>query len=143
MTELTFHTGVPDRLAYVCRLLRKAQLSGARVGVCGSASVLQRLDLVLWEFEVCEFIPHLLLSPGPVDQALLEATPILLTSTIATLPHREVLLNLGLDLPEGFEQYQRVLEVVSKEPEQVQAGRRRYKHYEALGYPIQHHKVSH
>ncbi|MEJ6008029.1 DNA polymerase III subunit chi [Paucibacter sp. AS339] len=142
MTEVAFYTGVPDRLAYLCRLLRKAQQSGARIGVCGSPAVLQRLDLALWEFEASEFLPHLLLSEEPADQALLDATTILLTPNIASLPHRELLLNLGMEMPEGFDQFQRVLEVVSTEAEQVQAGRRRYKQYEALGHSVKHHKVS-
>ena len=30
MTEIAFHFNVPDKLAYSCRLLRKAYLSGAR-----------------------------------------------------------------------------------------------------------------
>jgi hypothetical protein len=35
MTEIAFHFNVPDKLAYSCRLLRKAYLSGARVVVTG------------------------------------------------------------------------------------------------------------
>ncbi|MCV2348594.1 DNA polymerase III subunit chi [Paucibacter sp. Y2R2-4] len=142
MTEVSFYTGVPDRLAYLCRLLRKAQQSGARMGVIGPPSVLQRLDAALWSFDAVEFVPHLLLSEEVVDPGLLEATPILLAPSSAALPHREVLLNLGAEIPSEFAEFKRVLEVVSTEPEQVQAGRRRYKQYESLGHIVKHHKVS-
>lgn len=147
MTQVTFYTGVPERLMYLCRLLRKAQRSGSRVGVCGPDSLLRRLDAKLWDFEAAEFVPHLRvdgLADGPagLKSKQLAATPILLAEQAESLPHRELLLNLGPAMPAGFEQFQRVLEVVSQDPEQMQAGRRRYKQYEALGYGVQHHKVS-
>ncbi len=142
MTEVSFYTGVPDRLAYLCRLLRKAQQSGARMGVLGPLSVLQRLDAALWSFEPAEFVPHLLLTEELVASELVQATPILLVTDSAALPHREVLLNLGGEIPPDYAEFERVLEVVSTEPEQVQAGRRRYKQYEALGHVVKHHKVS-
>lgn len=141
MTEVSFYTGVPERLAYVCRLLRKAQQSGARVAVVGPAPLLDRLDKALWEFESTEFVPHLCLRPGR-QPAGLERTPILLTEQAQAQPHREVLLNLGAAMPDGFEQFARVLEVVATDPEQVEAGRRRFKQYKQLGHPVAHHVVS-
>ena len=140
MTEVSFYTGVPERLGYVCRLLRKAQLSGARVAVVGPAPLLDRLDRALWEFESTEFVPHLRVRPG-TESAVLGRTPLLLVEQAAAQPHREVLLNLGGDLPEGFEQFQRVLEVVGIDPEQVETGRRRFKQYKQLGYAVNHHVV--
>ncbi|MDC8773986.1 DNA polymerase III subunit chi [Roseateles albus] len=141
MTQVSFYTGVPERLAYVCRLLRKAQQSGSRVGVCGPAALLKRLDAALWAFEPAEFVPHLDLSAGVADSLLIAATPIQLHEQALAFAHREVLLNLGAEVAEGFDQFQRVLEVVSQDEGQVQAGRRRFKHYEALGLNISHHKV--
>ena len=44
MTQVSFYTGVPERLAYLCRLLRKAQQSGAPIGVSGPSGLLDRLD---------------------------------------------------------------------------------------------------
>ncbi|MCV2355467.1 DNA polymerase III subunit chi [Paucibacter sp. B2R-40] len=142
MTQVSFYTGVPERLAYVCRLLRKAQQSGARIGVCGPAALLRRLDTALWAFEPIEFVPHLDLSAGAADQVVIAATPILLHEHALELVHREVLLNLGAEVADGFEQFQRVLEVVSQDDAQVQAGRRRFRHYEELGLNISHHKVA-
>ena len=141
MTQVSFYTGVPERLAYVCRLLRKAQQSGARVGVCGPTALLKRLDAALWAIEPVEFVPHLNLSAGTVDEALKAATTILLTERAVELAHREVLLNLGMEMPEGFDQFKRVLEVVSQDAEQVQSGRRRYRLYEEFGASVSHHKV--
>ena len=142
MSQVSFYTGVPERLAYVCRLLRKAQQSGASIGVLGAPALLDRLDTALWAFEPTEFVPHLRLKSGQALAPRLAATPILLTESSADLPHREVLLNLSLDMPPGFEQFQRVLEVVSQDPEQMQAGRQRFRQYKELGHEVSHHVVS-
>lgn len=141
MSQVSFYTGVPERLAYLCRLLRKAQQSGARIGVCGPASLLDRLDQALWTFESTEFVPHLRMRSGRPLEPRMAATPILLVERSAELPHREVLLNLGLEMPEGFEQFARVLEVVSQDPEQMQAGRQRFRRYKDLGHEVSHHVV--
>lgn len=141
MTEVSFYTGVADRLPYVCRLLRKAQLSGARVAVVGPATLLDRLDLALWQFESTEFVPHLRLRGGR-EPAQLARTAVLLVEQAAEQPHREVLLNLGGEVAEGFEQFSRVLEVVSRDPEQMQLGRQRFKRYKQLGLMVNHHEVA-
>jgi DNA polymerase III subunit chi len=141
VTEVSFYTHVPERLSYLCRLLRKAQSSGAKVAVIGPAPLLDRLDAALWSFEPTEFVPHLRWrSTAPA--ALLEATPIVLAEQATDQPHREVLLNLGKELPEDFGLFARVLEVVSRDPEQVQAGRQRFKRYKALGHEVKHHEVA-
>lgn len=143
MAQVSFYTGVADRLPYLCRLLRKAQQSGAQVGVVGPARLLERLDAELWRFEPTEFVPHLRLAQGQVLPAALAATPIVLSESAAALAHREVLLNLGAEIPDGFEQFARVLEVVSRDAEQMQAGRARFKRYKELGHEVLHHEVLH
>jgi len=139
MSQISFYTGVPERLGYLCRLLRKAQQSGARIGVCGPANLLMRLDATLWTFDPLEFVPHLRVSPGAALPPRLADTPILLVERPDELPHREVLLNVGAEIPEGFDQFQRVLEVVSQDPPQVQAGRERFRRYQQLGHEVVHH----
>lgn len=141
MSQVSFYTGVPERLAYLCRLLRKAQQSGARIGVCGPAGLLDRLDQALWTFDPLEFVPHLRLRGGQPPAPRMADTPIILVEHSAELPHREVLLNLALDMPEGFEQFGRVLEVVSVDPEQTEAGRQRFRRYKELGHEVSHHVV--
>lgn len=142
MTQLDFYTGVSDRLAFVCRLLRKVQLSGAKIGVCGPQSSLRRLDVALWDFEPVAFVPHLDLSAGVAEPGLIASTPVLLAEHVDALDHREILLNLGAEVPNGFEQFQRVLEVVSLNAEQVQTGRQRFRHYKSLGHEIKWHEVT-
>lgn len=142
MTEVSFYTGVPDRQVYACRLLRKTLAAGLRTGVLAPMRFLERLDQTLWTFEPQEFLPHLLLRPNAAAAALKDRTPILLSDRLDDLVGCQALLNLEPDIPAGMERFQRVLELVSAEPEQVAAGRQRFKAYKAMGVALQHHVMS-
>jgi len=145
MTEISFHTGVPDVLGYACRLLRKAVKKGSRVAVCADAALLAQLDRALWTFDPTDFTPHRRLAPGAPPPARFAATPVwLLEGADAPLhdsPVHEVLVNLGPDAVPGFESFERVLELVGREPHAVDAGRRRWRHYAERGYAVVHHPV--
>lgn len=141
MTEVAFHFNAPDKQAYACRLLRKAVASGSRVVVTAPADALARLDTLLWTFSQTDFIAHV---RAPSDAELLAASPVVLTETPseAGLPHRQVLVNLGTDMPGGFEQYERVIEVVSLDEDDRQQARGRWKQYTERGYAIQRHDLN-
>ncbi|RZT93863.1 DNA polymerase III subunit chi [Rivibacter subsaxonicus] len=140
MTEVTFHTGVGDRLAYACRLLRKAQRGGARIAVTGEASSLAELDRALWSFDPLAFVAHVRLpagaQPTPAQRA---ATPIWLVEHAADAPAVPVLVNLGPEVAVGFESFERLIEVVGDAAEERLAGRQRWKHYADRGYTLLHH----
>lgn len=137
MTEIAFHVNVPDKLAYSCRLLRKAYLSGALVAVTAEPEVLIELDRLLWSFSPTEFVPHALVSDA--SEPDLALTPILLTETLAACGHQEVLVNLGREVPTQFEGFERVIELVADDHEAVLAGRQRWRHYATRGYALKKH----
>ena len=139
---VAFYTGVADRLPYLCRLLRKVQQSGAQIGVCGPTALLDRLDAALWRFEPTAFVPHLRFKVGALPAGSLGASPVLLTEAPVDLPHKALLLNLGQTMPDGFESFDRVLEVISNDGEQARMGRQRFKQYKDLGHVMVHHDVS-
>jgi DNA polymerase-3 subunit chi len=141
MTEIAFHFNAPDKLAYACRLLRKAVSSGAKVVVTGSAASLQALDTQLWTFSALEFLPHCR-ADSPIEQRM--ASPIVLAPQIdggPDLPHHQVLLNLGTSVAEGFERFERAIEVVCLDDEDRQWARQRWKHYTERGYAITRHDL--
>ncbi|MBX3619187.1 MAG: DNA polymerase III subunit chi [Rhizobacter sp.] len=142
MTEVSFHFNVPDRMGYACRLLRKAVRQGARVAVSAPGEVLARFDKQLWTFEPLDFVPHVRLPPGQPPAARLRDTPVWLSEQVRELPHHEVLLNLGDELVDGFEAFERVIELVSRDEAERQAGRMRWKHYSDRGYTISRHDVA-
>lgn len=139
MTEVAFHFNAPDKLAYACRLLRKAVASGARVVVTAPADALARLDTLLWTFSQIDFIPHVMM---PGDARMVAASPVILSASPAQAPHQQVLLNLGRQLPEGFERFERVIEVVSLDEDDRQLARRRWKQYTDRGYAIVRHDLN-
>ncbi|MCM2252294.1 MAG: DNA polymerase III subunit chi [Ramlibacter sp.] len=134
MTEVTFHFNAPDKLGHACRLLRKAVASGAKVVVTGEPALLRELDLALWTFAPLEFLPHCVLGAGA--PAVLAASPVVLADSARSTPHQHVLLNLGGGVPEGFERFERLIEVVTVDDDDRQQGRRRWKHYADRGYAI-------
>lgn len=142
MTEVAFHFNAPDKLAYTCRLLRKAYRARARVVVTGEAALLQELDRVLWTFEPLEFVPHV---RAPVAARVAErqrGTPVWLLDSAADAPHHDVLVNLGPGLAQGFESFKRLIEIVSSTADDRQAARVRWKHYADRGYNIERHEVA-
>jgi DNA polymerase-3 subunit chi len=139
MTEVAFHFNAPDRVAYACRLLRKAVSSGAKIVVTGLPDTLQQLDAELWTFSATDFVPHCLLDS---EAALVAASPVILAASIAAVPHLQVLLNLGPLVPSGFERFERVIEVVCLDDEDRQLARGRWKHYADRGYAITRHDLA-
>jgi DNA polymerase III subunit chi len=139
VTEVAFHFNVPDKLAYACRLLRKATGAGSKVVVTGEPELLRRLDTELWTFSPLEFIAHCQLAAEP---AVLGASPVVLADVPRGTPHQEVLVNLGGPVPEGFERFERLIELVSVDEPDRLAARTRWKHYSDRGYAITRHDLA-
>jgi DNA polymerase-3 subunit chi len=133
-----FHFNAPDKVGHACRLLRKAVGSGAKVMVTGEGGLLRELDAALWTFSPLEFVAHCL---GNAPPAVLAASPVVLSQTARSGPHHEVLVNLGQAVPEGFERFERLIEVVTGDEEDRLQGRQRWKHYKDRGYAITTHDL--
>lgn len=139
MTEVAFHFNVPDKLTYACRLLRKARGAGSRVVVTGEPELLRSLDTELWTFSALEFIPH---CDASADAQVLAASPVVLADSPRGTPHQDVLVNLGGRVPEGFERFERLIELVSRDDGDRQQARSRWKHYADRGYAIKTHDLA-
>lgn len=140
MTEVTFHFNAPDKIGHACRLLRKAVASGARVAVTGEERLLRELDTALWTFSPLEFVAHCM-EPGSTAPVL-AASPVVLAQSPRMSPHQQVLVNLGGNVPDGFERFERLIEVVTVDDEDRQQGRQRWKHYADRGYAITRHDLA-
>ncbi len=136
MTEVLFHFNVPEKLGYACRLLRKAYGSGARVGVVGDGPTLQALDKELWSFSALDFVPHCGAAAKP---HMLAASPVVLSTDCARVPHAQVLLHLGDEVPPGFERFERLIEIVSEDDVDRARARVRWRHYADRGYALRRH----
>ena len=140
MTEVAFHFNVPDKLAYSCRLLRKAAGKGARIAVLAESQDLHRLDRDLWEFAPTEFLTHCVVQGA--TPALRAASSVLLCDTVAEVAHDQVLLNLADAVPAGFERFARLIELVGCDDQDRERSRLRWRHYTARGYAISRHDVA-
>ncbi|HEY6774736.1 MAG TPA: DNA polymerase III subunit chi [Oxalicibacterium sp.] len=135
MTRIDFHSNVPDKLAYACRLTRKARNADFRIVILAQdRSQLARLDAMLWTFSEQDFLPHVM-----ANDALAAQTPILLTDDPKMeSPHHQILINLSDTPPEHFARFERMFEIVSSDDTDKSAGRERYSYYKQRGYPLTH-----
>lgn len=135
MTRVDFHSNVPDKFAYACRLIRKARAAKLQVVVfLQNDAQLKAFDTTLWTFSEQDFLPHVV-----AGDALAAQTPIILTDDVTQeLPHHQVLINLSSHTPEYFARFERLFEVISSNEEDLAGGRERYKSYKQRGYPLTH-----
>jgi DNA polymerase-3 subunit chi len=138
MTRIDFHTDLPDKIAYCCRLARKAHTSGARLVVLANdRQELLALDQAMWTFSDRDFVPHVNLG-----DPLAPSTPIVLSERgDADFPHHEVLVNLAHAAPAHFARFERLIELVGVDEPDRAAGRERFRYYKQRGYPLEHRKA--
>jgi DNA polymerase III subunit chi len=135
VTRIDFHTNVGNSLLYACRLVRKAYQAGQPLVVLAEPPRLRAFDEQLWTFSPLDFVPHCL-----ADSKLAADTPIVLTTDVDAAPHHQVLLNLGATVPAQFARFERLLEVVGNAPDELAAGRDRYRFYRDRGYALNNYK---
>jgi DNA polymerase-3 subunit chi len=135
MTRIDFHSDVPDKIAYTCRLVRKARAANCRIVLLTRDSAdLAALDQALWTFSELDFLPH-----AAVDDELAPDTPVILTDNdTADVPHHEVLINLSGNTPAHFARFERMIEIIAADDTDRTAGRERYRFYQQRGYPLKH-----
>ena len=139
MTEVAFHFNATDKVAYACRLLRKAVGSGATLVVTAEPGDLQALDVALWTFAPLAFVPH---CGTGASAAMLAASPVVLTGAVSAAPHQQVLVNLADGVPDGFERFERLIEIVGTQEDDRLHARGRWKHYADRGYAITRHDIA-
>jgi DNA polymerase-3 subunit chi len=135
MTRIDFHTNVGDSIAYACRLVRKAYLSGEPIIVLAEPARLAAFDEQLWTFSPLDFVPHCM-----AGSPLAKDTPVVLAANLDEVPHHQILVNLGMSVPPQFARFERLLEVVGNEEQELAAGRERYRFYRDRGYALNNYK---
>ncbi|MEB0135825.1 DNA polymerase III subunit chi [Actimicrobium sp. CCC2.4] len=136
MTRVDFHSNIPDKISYVCRLVRKARHAHSRIVLMGEPQQLAALDAALWTFSEHDFVPHVM-----AGDALAIDTPVILATTDAdadALPHHQVLINLTSQPPPTFARFERLFEIVATDAADIASGRDRYRFYQQRGYALTH-----
>ncbi|NYT59734.1 DNA polymerase III subunit chi [Alcaligenaceae bacterium] len=143
MSRIDFAFGAPHRLRTACEVVRKHYDAGRQVLIyTQDRQKLERFDRLLWSFDPTAFVPHVM-----VDDPLADQTPVQLTAS-APLAAQDAsanqpwLINLDLSCPPGYEQFERVLEIVSEHDEDKLAARQRWLQYKTAGHALHAHKLS-
>lgn len=117
-----------------CKLCDKAVNAGLRVYVHAPDAVLaEEVDGALWSFRQGGFIAHEFHGRGPLEEPL---PPVLIGASEPPDSHHGVMINLGLEVPDSFSRFDRVLEIVSGDPQGRSKSRERFKFYRDRGYEL-------
>lgn len=137
MTRIDFYTHVENRLQIACTLSAKAFQRGMKVRVYTPNEVVSdQFDKLLWTAPAIAFIPHC-----RVSDPLAADTPIVVDHSSENTLYDEVLINLHMECPPFFSRFQRLVEIVSLEETDRQAGRERFRFYRDRGYEIHTHEI--
>lgn len=139
MTRIEFHFNTSERLVYTCRLLRKAVAQDWRIAVTAAPSTLTLLSAQLWRLSEVSFIPHCTADDAPEVQ---QVSPVALGPDPQIWGFDDVLVNLGDEVPAGFERFKRLIEIVSNDEHGRAQARLRWTHYKRLGYDLLQHDLS-
>lgn len=128
--RVAFHFNAVDPLGYTCRLIQKALGKRARLVVCAPQSALLQLDEKLWAWSETAFVPH----AGPdAPEHVLRHSPVWLRPQLQGDEPGDVLVNLSLTTPWGFERFQRLIDVVSPLDEDRAKARQRWREHTDQG----------
>ena len=127
-----------QRWIFACRLAEKAYLNDLKVMILqDNLSDAKALDDLLWTFNERSFVPHELC----VEEKFDASTPVHLGLDARRLPAVDLLVNLTDRMPEGFDRFARVAEIMDADPERLRLGRERFKSYRDLKVTMQSHQI--
>ena len=117
------------RALLACRVADKAYSLGHTVYLfTASEAQAAALDDLLWTFRQDSFIPH-------------ERYPLVIGTAAPAEVNAQVLINFTLALPDGFERFERVVELVDQQPEVLAKSRERFKQYRERGCAPESHRL--
>ena len=142
MTQVDFYVlaeqASGNRFTLACRLSEKIYHQGRRILIhTENLEETRHMDRLLWTFRQGSFVPHA--AAGECETTI---TPVIITleASMAEAEH-DVLINLTAEIPAIFSRFDRVAEIIDKEPQVVTAGRERFRFYRDRGYPLNKHDI--
>jgi DNA polymerase III subunit chi len=155
MTRVDFYV-LPDadpaqRPLLACKLAEKAYGQGLKVYIhTATEGEALHLDELLWTFRAGSFLPHAIVKAGTdpsfgPDPKLVFVpafpAPVLFGHDHEPAGHTDVLINLGVEVPQFFGRFERVAELVDQRPELLAQSRERFRFYRGRGYELNTHQL--
>jgi len=120
-----------------CAIAAKAWHQGHSIHIHhASRQEAATLDDLLWSHKDISFLPHRM-----ADTADPGATPIVLGWDGITPQCREVLINLGPEIPDFAAAFERVVEIVGVQESERARGRDRWREYRDRGFEVNKHDI--
>lgn len=122
---------------FACIVASKAHTAGNNVYIhTNSEDATKKLDDLLWTFRDVSFIPHEVYDASENNEA-----PVTIGFGDLFPDHRQVLINLGGNIPEFADKFSRVIEIVENSENKKEIARERYRLYKKDNYEIHNHKI--
>lgn len=136
MKKIDFHHHVKDRLSYACAVVKTVRERGLTVALWSTDKArLSIVDNYLWELDPYRFLPHAFV--GSPEAA---SSPILLSEDLEQL-NGQVLILLDDQLPPAwekeFDRFERIVDIVGLDANEVEASRLRWTAYKAAGVELE------
>ncbi len=133
MTKIDFYTGSEDKLRTACQLSHKAMQGNLRVLLHAPDADIAALDDLLWHYPATAFIPHCRSGDANADEVT-----VVLCQDMQAPPHGDLLISLHSACLPFFSRFERVIEIVGLDDEDVKLGRERFGFYRDRGYELRH-----
>lgn len=142
VTKIDFYTGSEDKLRTACQLSHKAVQSGVRVLLhTPDEAVTEALDKLLWHYPAVAFIPHCRshdTAAQDMPDPSLSKWPVVVGNRFENFPHSELLISLHTSCLPFFSRFERVIEIVGLDENEIRLGRERFSFYRDRGYELRH-----
>jgi DNA polymerase-3 subunit chi len=131
-------SGPKNRFDFTCRLIEKAYKNRHRIYIhTENQADAHTLDELLWTYRDDSFLPHNLVGEGPEP-----SPPIQIGYQLKPQSQRDILINLSHLVPEFYQQFARVIEVVSHDEAIQVISREHYRTYRSNGFDITTHNIN-
>lgn len=121
-------------LLFVCELAQKYYQEKKLIYIhTDSRHTAELLDNLLWTYRDDSFLPH------GIDEEKM-SFPIQIGFHDIATHHHDLLINLHPDIPNQFQQFNHIIEIVFSDPLVQQLARNRYKQYRDKGIELTTHK---
>jgi DNA polymerase-3 subunit chi len=138
MTQVDFYVGSSNKHHLACQLAAKAFSQKLPVVIyTNDSSEASTVDKMLWTIPAIAFIPHC-----QSNHELAAETPIIIAHTPQKFRSSEVLINLQPESPIFFDEFGRLIEIVTEDEEDKSNARIRWKYYKDRGCTLRNFDVT-